>query len=310
MKDKNLKEILEDESDKKSNSSVLNLSLSSTKEIGKENISSDNISELKRELMEEISLPIEKEIDSIKFGLEKEIDLENVFFLENNIKIEKNKYIFQEKLKTRKRSKSFKEKKNLKRKNCHLKEDPSEFISPLNLCRKTFGNIPKWNKKSNEVLYNFHKNKIDNKSCNDDDSQDDLFLLYSETERATPNPDDLNNLLDCRKKMILFKSCISDRSIKEYENILNSDYIFVNKDVNNTKHHQRKSKNWYKYIRQQQTKSSNKTLPYKLSRLSTANDLKRSDTINPEQTKDHGLFILGILESAANERKGRNTVNI
>lgn len=116
MKDKNLKEILEDESDKKSNSSVLNLSLSSTKEIGKENISSDNISELKRELMEEISLPIEKEIDSIKFGLEKEIDLENVFFLENNIKIEKNKYIFQEKLKTRKRSKSFKEKKKFEKK--------------------------------------------------------------------------------------------------------------------------------------------------------------------------------------------------
>ena len=70
------------------------------------------------------------------------------------------------------------------------------------------------------------------------------------------------------------------------------------------------SKNWHKYIRQQQTKISNKSLSYKLSRLSNADDVKRSDTINPEQTKDHGLFILGILESAANERKGRNTVNV
>ena len=303
MKDKNLKEILEDESDKKSNSSVLNLSLSSTKEFGKENISSDNISELKRELMEEISLPIEKEIDSIKFGLEKEIDLENVFFLENNIKIEKNKYIFQEKLKTRKRSKSFKEKKNLKRKNCHLKEDPSEFISPLNLCRKTFGNIPKWNKKSNEVLYNFHKNKIDNKSCNDDDSQDDLFLLYSETERATPNPDDLNNLLDCRKKMILFKSCISDRSIKEYENILSSDNLFMEKknmNCNPTK----KNHFWHKHIRQI-LRDNNKSSNSCLSRIS-AGSLVNNNEIN----KENGLFILGILESAVNERKGRKTTNI
>ena len=59
-------------------------------------------------------------------------------------------------------------------------------------------------------------------------------------------------------------------------------------------------------------KSSDKNLSYKLSRLSNLDedDLKRYDTIDPEQTKDHGLFILGILESAANERKGRNTVNV
>ena len=41
------------------------------------------------------------------------------------------------------------------------------------------------------------------------------------------------------------------------------------------------------------------------------NTLKRSDTVNNEKIIDNdGLFILGILESAANEKKGRNTVNV
>ena len=48
MKDKNNIEIIEDEEDKKSNTSVLNLSLDSTKEINKEIIISENISDKKR----------------------------------------------------------------------------------------------------------------------------------------------------------------------------------------------------------------------------------------------------------------------
>ena len=188
---------------------------------------------------------------------------------------------------------------------------PDEIISPLKLNLKNFGIVPKWNKKPNAILYDFQKNLNDCKSCNDDDNMNNEFLLSDlETERTTPNLEDLNNLLNCRKIMSVFRNSINDRAIKEYENILNSDHIFVNKNVNNSKQHHKKNKNWYKYIRQQTTKISNKSLSYKLSRLSNADDVKRSDTINPEQTKDHGLFILGILESAANERKGRNTVNV
>ena len=48
MKDKNNIVIIEDEEDKKSNTSVLNLSLGSTKEINKEIIISENISDKKR----------------------------------------------------------------------------------------------------------------------------------------------------------------------------------------------------------------------------------------------------------------------
>ena len=49
----------------------------------------------------------------------------------------------------------------------------------------------------------------------------------------------------------------------------------------------------------------------RLSSCDCDDALKRSDTVNNENTIDNdGLFILGILESAANEKKGRNTVNV
>ena len=204
MKDKICKETFENNQDKKSNSSVLDLSLGSTKDISKKSITTEFNSELKKELMDEVNLPIENEIESTRYLLVEE----------------------KKKLNMRKRSKSFKEKKNYKNKYSHIRKEPIEYVSPLKLCRKTYGNIQKWNKKSNEVLCDFQKNLIDNKSCNDDDSLEDLFISYYE-EEVTPNPEDLVNLLDFRKKMILFKNSINIPKYKEYENILNSDEIFL-----------------------------------------------------------------------------------
>ena len=304
MKDKPIKEIinLKDNEDKKSNSSVLNLSLDSTKERSKDTLTTDYIYELKKELMDEVNLPIENEFESSNLIIEdkeKEINLEKEIFIENSLKPD----IFQNKLKSRKRSKSFHEKKNIK-KYSHIRKEPLEYVSPLKLCRKTFGNIPKWNKKPNTVLTEFQKNMIDSKSCNDEDSQDDFFLLYSETERATPNPKDLENLLDCRKKMTLFKNSINDRTIKEYENILNSENIFINKN-----NYQKKKNNfWHKHIRQILRENSNDKTPNSfLSRLSAGSIVNNTDK---NKNKENGLFILGILESAVNERKGRYTTNI
>ena len=304
MKDKPIKEIinLKDNEDKKSNSSVLNLSLDSTKERSKDTLTTDYIYELKKELMDEVNLPIENEFESSNLIIEdkeKEINLEKEIFIENSLKPD----IFQNKLKSRKRSKSFYEKKNIK-KYSYIRKEPLEYVSPLKLCRKTFGNIPKWNKKPNKVLTEFQKNMIDSKSCNDEDSQDDFFLLYSETERATPNPKDLENLLDCRKKMTLFKNSINDRTIKEYENILNSENIFINK--NNYK--KKKNNFWHKHIRQILRENSNDKTPNSfLSRLSAGSIVNNTDK---NKNKENGLFILGILESAVNERKGRYTTNI
>ena len=290
----NIAEIIEE--DRKSNSSVLNLSLESTK--GKnEELSIDNISDIKEELMNEVNLPIENEIyESEEFileGKEKEI---NVFFSEKD---EKSNNYDPQKLNPQKRSKSNEKKINLKKPRPILKE-PTELVSPLKLSRKTFGAIPKWNKKPNEVLCDFQKNMIDCKSCNDEDSQDDLFLAYSETERATPSQEDLRNLLDCRKKMFQFKNCINDRTIKEYENILDSDNIFAGKYKLNH-HNIKKNSFWHRHIRQILRENNNSYL----SRLSAGCIVN-----NKEKDKEDGLFILGILESAVNETKGRNTTNI
>ena len=168
----------------------------------------------------------------------------------------------------------------------------------MKLSRKTFGNIPKWNKKPNEVLCDFQKNIIDSNSCNDDDSQGDFFLSYSETERSTPNHEDLSNLLNCRKKMTLFKNCINIRNFKEYENILNSDNIFK-KNLN------KKNNFWHKHIRQILKENNNKNPNSFLSRLSAGSIVN-----NIDKNKEDGLFILGILESAVNIRKERYTTNM
>ena len=298
MEDKNNKENIEE--DRKSNSSVLNLSLESTKEVSKDSISSEYKSNLKRELMNEVNLPIENEInatDTTPFILEekekeKDLDLNNEFFFENK-KIDKlNKKIMDN---------SFDDEKKHKKKYKHIKKEPLEYVSPLKLCRKTFGNISKWNKKPNEVFCDFQKNILDNKSCNDEDSQDDYYLPYSETERSTPNLEDLNNLLNCRKKMTLFKNSINDRTYKEYENLLNSDNIFLNKDNFKIK----KCNLWNKHIKQiLNNRSNNKLSNSFFSRISAGSIIDKSG-----KNKD-GLFILGLLESVVNEKKRRYTTNV
>ena len=297
MKDKICKETFENNQDKKSNYSVLDLSLGSTKDISKKSITTEFNSELKKELMDEVNLPIENEIESTRYLLveeKKEIDLENGSHPENRI-------FFKKKLNMRKRSKSFEEKKNYKNKYSHIRKEPIEYVSPLKLCRKTYGNIQKWNKKSNEVLCDFQKNLIDNKSCNDDDSLEDLFISYYE-EEVTPNPEDLVNLLDFRKKMILFKNSINIPKYKEYENILNSDEIFLNKkNIKNNK----KYNFWHKHIRNLLRDNSAKIPIFSLSRLSAGSIVNNKDKNN-----ESGLFILGILENAVNEKKGRYTTNI
>lgn len=299
---------ISEEEDKKSNSSVLNLSLESTKEISKESLSIENLSDIKQELMNEVNLPIENELEeSEEFFLEKdESDSENNLYSKANLKDKKKVNNIEKEINKRKAIKAYVTKNNnLLKKPCHIKKEPNEYVSPLKLCTKTFGNIPKWNKKPNDILCDFQKNILDNKSCNDEDSQDDFFLLYSDEERPTPNHEDLKNLLNCRKKMILFKNTILDSNLKEYEDILNSDNIFMkknnNKDMNG--HLQKKSNFWHKLIRQQ-LKENNKNNNY-LSRLSAGSIFN-----NNKKDKEEGLFILGILENAVNERKGRYTVNV
>jgi hypothetical protein len=284
--------------DKKSISSVLNLSLNSNKEFKEELISNeDNISDI-NELKNIINIEIENEnIESNEFILEgKENDIKIKNYFENEL---------DEELIHKKRSKTFVpiiSYKNAPRP--HPKES-NEYISPLKLSIKSFCNISKWNMKPNSVLYEFQKDIIECKSCNDSIDNDDYYIYNSETERTTPNVEDLQDLLNCRKKMSIFRDSIDERSFKEYENILNSDYIFEEKKDINNNHHQKKNKFWNKYIKQQKLKDKHKIHK---ERILSDPSVKTYD--EDKDKKDSGLFILGILESAAYERKGRNTVNV
>ena len=183
----------------------------------------------------------------------------------------------------------------------------NEYISPLKLSIKSYGNTcQRYSNNLNAVLYDYQKDKIDCKSFNDEDFydfDDYEFLLETETERTTPNVEDLQNLFECRKKMIIFRKSINTTNVNEYENILNSDYMFE-KELNNNRQ-SKKSSYWVKHIKQQILKEKNKTSNIHSSRLKSESFAKNKDN---DINKEHGLFILGILESAANERKGRYTV--
>ena len=280
--------------DKKSNSSFLNFSLNSSKEIKEELISNeDNISDI-NELKNMVNIEIENENNEfILEGKEKDIEIKNYF--ENEL---------DEDLIHKKRSKTFVPIISYKDAPRPHPKEINEYISPLKLSIKSFCNISKWNMKPNSVLYEFQKNIIECKSCNDSIDNDDYYIYNSETERTTPNVEDLQDLLNCRKKMSIFRESIDERSFKEYENILNSDYIFdEKKDINNN-HLQKKSKFWNKYIKQQKLKDK-----HKIHKDRILSDPFVETYDEEKDKKDSGLFILGILESAAHERKGRNTVN-
>ena len=295
MGNKNLQSIIQDG---KSNSSVLNLSLNSNKSKNSNLLIQNKNSEIINELKDEVILPIENEIiESSELLLDqKDEELKIKLFIESK---EENT-IF-----NKKRSKTYMPKINIINTPKPHPLESNEYISPLKLSLKSYGNFPKF--KPNSVLYDFQKNLIDCRSCNDEDSLDELFLFNAETERTTPNEEDLQNLLDCRKKMIIFRNSLNERLFKEYENILNSDYMFdENKESNINNYQQKKNNFWYKHIKHQQLKDKMNNIHSK--RLASEPMVKLFDNVNDEE--NHGLFILGILESAANERKGRNTVNV
>ena len=296
----------ESKEDIKSNSSVLNLSLNSIHSIlDSSSSNSDNNNVMKKD-----KLLIENEnenCESKEIDLEgKEEEIKQKFFIDDDLKFN----FFNENLNRLKRSKTYDTNYLIENAPKQKLKISYEIISPLKLNSKNFGLFPKFGKRPNAVLYDFQKTLIDCKSCNDEDkSYDDYFLLDSQTERTTPNKEDLQNLLNCRKMMTIFRNSINYRACKEYENILNSDYIFMDENSKkNSNSHYKKNYFWQKHIKQQQLKYSN----FFSSNLDITDEnyIKRAESSINESPKDHGLFILGILESAANERKGRNTVNV
>lgn len=192
----------------------------------------------------------------------------------------------------------------------HIKQF-NEYMSPLILEHKNYGNNSLiWNQRINKTtLYDYQSNLIECKSCGED-YLEDYSSFNLDTERTTPNVEDLQNLLTCRKKMSDFRSSINERDLKEYENILNCDLLIDDEKKEKKQNKKKKKKYWNKHIKLQNLKYKNKMFDSNFRASSNNQDKKRSETIDNENIVDHGLFILGILESAANESKRRNTVNV
>ena len=161
---------------------------------------------------------------------------------------------------------------------------------------------------------------IDSKSCNDSVNLDDDLLFdefYSgfDTERSTPDLEDIKDIQNCRKKMAIFRDSIDHKSDHSFDENDKIEYIFAEKkDQIKQNKENKKRKFWSKHIEQQKIiqnrMSSNK---FRISAKSD-NFIKKSETVKNQDIKDNGLFILGILESAAKEikmkKKMRHTSNI
>lgn len=192
------------------------------------------------------------------------------------------------------------------------KEFNEDLISPLTLCRKTFFQDFSYHKNKYNIFYDFRNDLIDCKSCNDNLCDNDIFSDY--TERTTPNADDLNNFSICRKKM---KSAL-DYSKKKYsyecENILDYNSFFQKIEEmeckKNNSHQNKKNNFWQKHIIKQNLKS--KEIKNKCKNVDKRIGLNKSKTYNfdEQKTDTQGLFILGVLESAAKDKKKRTTIGI
>ena len=300
--------------DQKSNSPVLDYSLESKNNINSDSLINDNYSDIIKDLKNKTTIPIENEneyIESSEFILDgKEEECKIKIFFDNMDEIidsSKDNDIYN------KRSKTYDPQISIKKTPRPRPKESNEYVSPLKLSIKSYGNVPRWNKNLNAVLYDFHKNIVDCKSCNEEDSLDldDFFSFNAETDINSPNAEDLQNISKFRQKMIFFRNNINERNINEYENILNSDYIFDETKEESDNHPPKKNNFWYKHIKQQLLRDRTKSVITHSTRISSEPFVKTYDSISKEDdNKEHGLFILGILESAANERKGRNTVNI
>ena len=316
-------------------SPVYEKSLSSNSDQNHE-FSNNTIEEdITKEIKEEIILPIENESNEspeIIFETKQQLRIKNFF---DNTEIDDlsdnddylNKF-FPDDLFNINKSKSYVPKPViLEAPRLHSKASDIIFMSPFQLSKKSFGIVPKWNQKPNKIYLDCPKDSIDSKSCNDKEELIEEYLLYSETEKTTPNLDDFHDLLNCRKKMIKFRNSINYKHYHEYENILNCEDIIEDIHKNNPKRPKKKSF-FKKHIKFQLDKDKDKTkhknsihnkrlnsvpfpeidLDYDYNNNNFEDEKEDVKEDEKEDEKEDGLFILGVLERAAKERKRTKSV--
>jgi hypothetical protein len=183
-----------------------------------------------------------------------------------------------------------------------------EYIKPLRL-----------NSHKSIIRESSQKDLIDCKSFDDKSDTSQNYLNYfsnkdEDTDEENKNALKINKIKN-KNEIKFFKSNINCKYYNEFENILNIEKIFFkninsqdnilignNKNIQNSK----KRQFWHKHINvfKKQLKSYKK-LEQKEETFGIK--IKKSDTFSKKNNYE-GLFILGVLESAAKEKKRRKTI--
>ena len=183
-----------------------------------------------------------------------------------------------------------------------------EYIKPLRL-----------NSHKSIIRESSQKDLIDCKSFDDKSDTSQNYLNYfsnkdEDTDEENKNALKINKIKN-KNEIKFFKSNINCKYFNEFENILNIEKIFFksinskdnilignNKNILNSK----KRQFWHKHINvfKKQMKSYKK-LEQKEETFGIK--IKKSDTFSKNNNYE-GLFILGVLESAAKEKKRRKTI--
>lgn len=306
---------------------VFEKSLNSNKNNGKIILKNQINDEITNELKEEVILPREDEYyDSSEIIFENKQELKIKDFFDNYCEEDSNPNLnkfYPDNIFICKRSKSFVPKPVIL-KTPLLKPNPSDNIFyPFRLSMKSYGMVPKWNEKPNKILFDYQKEHMDYKSCNDKIELSDDYLLYAETEKTTPNLEDLQDLLSFRQKMSNFRSSINDSSYNEYESILSCENIIedIQEEKKKKRHKSKKKSDWNKYVKYMLKKEKNKSLAKYKNRKSEPypdfsnkfyrNESNKDTNIEEDEKKEEednddneeGFSILGMIERVSKEKK-------
>ena len=186
-----------------------------------------------------------------------------------------------------------------------------EYIKPLSL-----------NRKKSIIRENSQNNLFECKSLDDLSDNKKIYLNYEscdDSEEDDKHTLKINKIKNENKK-VYFDYKINCKYYNEYENILNIEKIFW-KNVNNShnddiligknKNIESKNKNkrnfWHKHINVSKKKLSCSSVKFSEGKVDISEyRKKRSDTFHKKNNYE-GLFILGVLESAAKDKKRRKT---
>ena len=206
-------------------------------------------------------------------------------------------------------------------------------VSPIKLCLKSFGKDYSIDKKENEIVIDYSKDINECKSCPDEDNyiEDEIEEVDFNLNPINKNNNNKNiydnfnkiNINEFRKEMKNLKSNFDEEDLqkiksKEYEEILNMDKIFNKKKYNKKlrksifkKHIQRQEEINFLFSSMGPMSILNQSIGQRAISLSINNRTNTISSINKfSRMKSSNISILGVLESAVNEKKRRNTVTV